>query len=73
MTAHRTRRHKSKVPRPIEGDPAQIEKNRAVIELLRSWCEVGDEEAQEQQETFEALQKGIDEERARLGMRLLFS
>ena len=46
---------------------------REAIELLRSWREAGEEEAQEQQETFEALRKGIDEERARLGMRLLFS
>jgi hypothetical protein len=46
---------------------------REAIELLRSWREASEEEAQEQQETFEALRKGIDEERARLGMRLLFS
>jgi hypothetical protein len=47
--------------------------NQAAIDLLRAWREASEEEAQEQQETFEALKKGIDEERARLGMRLLFS
>jgi hypothetical protein len=47
--------------------------NQAAIDLLRSWCEVNEEEAQEQRETVEALSKGIDAERARLGMRLLFS
>lgn len=46
--------------------------NQAAIDLLRSWREASEEELREQQATFEALKKGIDEERARLGMRLLF-
>jgi hypothetical protein len=43
------------------------------VALLESWCEGDDEDAREQEETFEALKKGLDEERARLGMRLHFS
>ena len=53
--------------------PLTDEQREAAIALLRSWREASDEELREQQETFEALKKGIDSERALLGMRLLFS
>ncbi len=57
-----------KIPAPLTP-----EQRDTAIALLRSWREVSEEEAQEQCETFETLRKGIDEERARLGMRLLFT
>ncbi len=39
----------------------QIKRNQAVIELLRSWEEEGDEE--EQTETWEYLRTALDEDR----------
>jgi hypothetical protein len=57
---------------PIEGDPTQIEKNQAAIELLRSWREATGEDAEEQRETGEYLKRVLNEERARRGARLLF-
>ena len=47
----------------------QIEKNKAAIELLRSWREEGDEE--EQKETGDYLRRVLDEDR--LSNRQLFS
>ena len=46
----------------------QRQRNQAAIELLRKWVEEGDEE--EQRETFEYLQKALDEDR--LSNRPLF-
>ncbi len=46
----------------------QIKRNQAVIELLRSWEEEGDEE--EQTETWEYLRTALDEDR--LSNRPLF-
>lgn len=49
----------------------QIRKNRAAIELLRSWPEADDEEdAVEQRETWEYLKRVLDEDR--LSDRKLF-
>ena len=39
----------------------RIERNQAAIRLLQSWIDEGDEE--EQRETFEALKKGLEENR----------
>lgn len=47
--------------------------NQAAIDLLRSWREASEEELREQQETGEYLMKALDEERARIGARKLFS
>ena len=41
----------------------QIEKNRPLIELLRSWRDADEEERQEQRETWEFLKKALDEDR----------
>jgi regulator of protease activity HflC (stomatin/prohibitin superfamily) len=46
----------------------RIERNQAAIRLLQSWIDEGDEE--EQRETFEALKKGLEENR--LSNRPLF-
>jgi hypothetical protein len=53
--------------------PLTAERRDAAIALLQSWLDADDDEIQDQRETFDALRKGIDEERARLGMRLIFS
>ena len=47
--------------RNSEANPNISEKNRAAIELLRSWREDGDEE--EQRDTWECLQKALAEDR----------
>lgn len=59
------------VPMPAvsPGGPAV---NQAAIDLLRSWREVSDEEAEEQRETGEYLIRALDEERGRIGARKLF-
>ena len=72
MTADQTKLRKDSEPEPIEGDPAQVEKNQAAIALLRSWREATGEEAEEQRETGEYLRRALNEERARMGARLLF-
>lgn len=41
----------------------QIERNQAAIDLLRSWRECSEEEAQEQRETGEYLMRVLDEDR----------
>ncbi|MBC6481159.1 MAG: hypothetical protein GDA56_28725 [Hormoscilla sp. GM7CHS1pb] len=46
-----------------------MQRNLAAIELLRKWTEEGDEE--EQRETWEYLQKALDEDR--LSNRPLFA
>ncbi len=47
-----------------EAELAEIRRrNRATIELLRSLRECSEEEAQEQRETWEFLQKALDEDR----------
>ena len=51
--------------------PEQIQKNQALIQLLRSWREDDDEEdAREQRETWEYLRRVLDEDR--LSDRKLF-
>jgi hypothetical protein len=54
-----------------DGEQAPI--NQAAIDLLQLWLDADGEEVRDQQDTFAALRQGIDEERARLGMRRLFS
>ena len=56
-----------KLPRRTEAE--QMQRNLAAIELLRKWTEEGDEE--EQRETWEYLQKALDEDR--LSNRPLFA
>ena len=41
----------------------QREKNRAAIDLIRSWREVDEEGRREQRETWEFLKKALDEDR----------
>jgi hypothetical protein len=41
----------------------QARKNQAAIELLQSWLDVDEEDAQEQRETGEFLLKALDEDR----------
>lgn len=72
MTAKATRRRKSPKRQEAQGNSAQIERNQAAIRLLESWVNVSDEEAAEQRETWEYLKQALDEERARVGARLLF-
>lgn len=48
--------------------PEQVEN---IIEMLDSWCNVSEEEAQEQRETLEYLIKALDEDRP--SYRKLFS
>ena len=48
----------------------QREKNQGAIELLDSWVNVSDEEAEEQRETWEYLKRVLDEDR--LSYRKLF-
>ena len=62
--ATRARKRQPAPQRPI---------NQAAIDLLRSWREIDEEGAREQQETGEYLMKALDEERARIGARKLFS
>ena len=51
--------------------PLTDEQRAAAIALLRSWREVGEEEAREQRETGEFLMKALDEDRP--SYRKLFS
>ncbi|MBC6421034.1 MAG: hypothetical protein GDA43_11765 [Hormoscilla sp. SP5CHS1] len=55
------------LPRRTEAE--QMQRNLVAIELLRKWTEEGDEE--EQRETWEYLQKALDEDR--LSNRPLFA
>jgi hypothetical protein len=41
----------------------QIERNRAAIALLRSWVNVGEDEAAEQRETLAFLMQALNEDR----------
>lgn len=51
----------SKIPSSLEPlNPEQVQK---AIDMLDSWCNVDEEEAQEQRETLEYLMKVIDEDR----------
>jgi hypothetical protein len=50
--------------------PLTDEQREAAIALLRSWREASDEEAREQQETWEYLKKALDEDR--MSYRKLF-
>ena len=81
MTTRQSRARKTRraVP-PIEGTeqpsipppPLTPEQTQAVIDLLRSWRNASEEQLREQQETQEHLMKALDEERKRIGARLLF-
>ncbi|MCT7949521.1 hypothetical protein NG798_06965 [Ancylothrix sp. C2] len=55
---------------PSPFDPLPPEKIKRIIEELDSWCNVGEEDAQEQRETLEYLIKALDEDR--LSYRKLF-
>lgn len=46
------------------------DRNQRAIELLNSWCDVTEEEEQEQRETWEYLKQALDEDR--LWSRKLF-
>lgn len=48
----------------------QIQRNQAAIQLLESWCNVGEDDAREQRETLEYLKRMLDEDR--LSNRKLF-
>lgn len=52
--------------------PLNPKQRNQVIETLESWCNVNEEEAQEQQATAQQLFKALDEERTRIGARKLF-
>jgi hypothetical protein len=53
--------------------PLSSDQRDRAIAMLNEWCNVSDEEAQEQRETGEYLKKVLDEERERMGARTLFS
>lgn len=80
-TARRTQSHtraaedaSSAAPRQSSTPaPLTATQRDAAVALLRSWRDASEEEAREQEETFAVLRESIDRERARLGMRLLFS
>lgn len=46
------------------------DRRKALVALLQSWIDEGDEE--EQRETFEALKQGLNETRSQNGERLIF-
>ncbi len=54
-------------------EPLTAEQKDRAIAMLQEWCNVDEEEAQEQRETGEYLEKALDEERVRIGARTLFS
>lgn len=56
--------------RGITEDKPLREKNRQALELLASWNNVSNEDIAEQRETWEFLQKALDEDR--LSYRKLF-
>ncbi|MEG3954111.1 hypothetical protein [Microcoleus sp. herbarium2] len=60
---------KSSAVLPARTKEEQMQRNLATIEWLDKWAEEGDEE--EQRETFEYLQKALDEDRLS-SQRLLF-
>ena len=62
---HQNQPESSSLLQPL--NPEQIQK---VIDLLDSWCNVSQEEAEEQRETWEYLKKALDEDR--LSYRKLF-
>ncbi len=60
----------SRLPNEQDARTEQIQRNQAAIQLLESWCNVGEEDAREQRETFEYLKRALDEDR--LSNRKLF-
>jgi hypothetical protein len=54
-------------------EPLSPEQRDRAIAMLDEWCNVSDEEAQEQRETGQYLRKVLDDERKRIGARTLFS
>jgi O-succinylbenzoate synthase len=52
--------------------PLSPEQRARAIAMLEEWCNVNEEDAQEQRETGEYLRKALDEERERVGSRTLF-
>jgi hypothetical protein len=54
-------------------EPLTAEQKDRAIAMLQEWCDVDEDEAQEQRETGEYLEKALDEERVRIGARTLFS
>jgi hypothetical protein len=53
--------------------PLSPEQRDRAIATLESWCNVSEEEAQEQQETGQQLFNALDDERTRIGARKLFA
>jgi hypothetical protein len=64
-----TANQKSSIVLPARTKEEQMQRNLATIEWLDKWAEEGEEE--EQRETFEYLQKALDEDRLS-SQRLLF-
>ena len=60
----------SEVSQKKKLEPYTEEQKRRIHELLQSWIECSEDEAKEQQETFEYLKKVLDEDRP--GQRKLF-
>jgi hypothetical protein len=54
-------------------EPLSPDQRDRAIAMLEEWCNVNEEDAQEQRETGEYLRKALDEERERVGARTLFS
>ncbi len=52
--------------------PAIVLSSGYAITMLDEWCNVSDEEAQEQRETGQYLRQVLDDERKRIGARTLF-
>ncbi|OCR02459.1 hypothetical protein BCD67_00775 [Oscillatoriales cyanobacterium USR001] len=46
---------------PFSLEPLDSEQVQEVIDMLNSWCDVDEEEANEQRETLEYLMKALDE------------
>ena len=59
---HQNQPENSSLLQPLS--PEQIQN---VIDLLDSWCNVSEEEAEEQRETWEYLKKALDEDRLSYG------
>ncbi len=69
MTAHPIK-HQNQPESSSLLQPLNQEQIQKVIDLLDSWCNVSEEEAEEQRETWEYLKKALDEDR--LSYRKLF-
>ncbi len=59
MTTKATAKSRKRVEAPPKRPPLK----QTAIDILQSWCDVGEEEAAEQRETGEYLRKALDEHR----------